>query len=197
MGVSPSGVHDETTLVSSDSLGECLWSFVDDDVSPSFGAWHAGVDNLRRVDIVPDLWDDCFGLETGLTGLTLDRRTINSQVTEVAEQFLSSVLRSDQLEELWSVIDECCPGETRLEDGVGEQSDKERDVGLMLAQLDLSTHLDTSDSELDESSEHLSAGDLVGRTADTALDQERVVVRLNYQLSSFARTHSDLRSGVT
>jgi hypothetical protein len=182
VGVSPGGVHDETALVGSNGLGECLGSFVDDDVSPSLGAWHAGVDDLRRVHIVPDLWNDCLGLETGLTGLTLDRGAVDGQISEVAKQFLSSVLRSDQLEELWSVIDERRPGETRLEDGVREQSNKERDVGLILAQLGSLTHLDTSDSELDKSPEHLSSGDLVRGTADTALDQERVVVRLDRQL---------------
>jgi hypothetical protein len=103
---------------------------------------------------------------------------------------LSSVLRSDKLEELWSVIDECRPGETRLENGVREQSDKERNVGLMLAQLGSLTHLDTSDSELDESPEHLSSSDLVRSTADTALDQERVVVRLDRQL---LKSHQDSR----
>lgn len=40
------------------------------------------------------------------------------------------------------------------------------------------TYLDTTDSELDKSSKHLSAGDLVGGTADGALDQQRVVVGL-------------------
>jgi hypothetical protein len=42
-----------------------------------------------------------------------------------------------------------------------------------------SANLDTSDSELDESSEHLPASDLVVGTAARDLDEERVVVRLH------------------
>jgi len=57
---------------------------------------------------------------------------------------------------------------------MGEKTDDEGDVCL-----------DTSDTELNERSEHLSSGNLKRGTADGALDEQRVVVR------------GDLRTGVT
>lgn len=48
------------------------------------------------------------------------------------------------------------------------------------------THLDTSNSELDEGSEHLSSCDLICGTTDGALDQEGVVVGL--QISTYPST---------
>ena len=40
------------------------------------------------------------------------------------------------------------------------------------------SHLDTSDSELDEGTERLPSGDLIGGSSDGTLDQQGVVVRL-------------------
>lgn len=40
------------------------------------------------------------------------------------------------------------------------------------------TYLDTTNSELYKSTEHLSAGNLVGSTADSALDEQAVIMGL-------------------
>ena len=49
---------------------------------------------------------------------------------------------------------------------MSEEGSKEGNVGL-----------DTTDTELDKSTKHLSASDLVGRTQTCALDKHAVVVR--------------------
>ena len=40
------------------------------------------------------------------------------------------------------------------------------------------THLDTTNTELDESAKHLPARDFIRRSTDSDFDQQRVVVRL-------------------
>jgi hypothetical protein len=59
---------------------------------------------------------------------------------------------------------------------VGKESNKERNVGL-----------DTSNSEFNQGSKHLSSGDLVGSTTDGTFDEQRVVVGSNLS-SSVSRT---------
>ena len=48
----------------------------------------------------------------------------------------------------------------------------------ILLDLSASAYLDTTNTELDKSTEHLSAGNLVGGTTDRALDKQTVIVRL-------------------
>ena len=55
---------------------------------------------------------------------------------------------------------------------MGKESNKERNVGL-----------DTSNSEFDQSSKHLSSGDLVSGSTDGTLDEQRVVVGSNLSTS--------------
>lgn len=172
VGVSPGGVHDKTTLVVSNGSSESLGALVDNDVSPSVLAGNGSVDILSLT--IGDLRNDGLGSETGLSSLTLDRGSVDGEISKVLQEFLGSVLGSNKLEKLGSVVNERGPGETRLEDRVSKESDEEGNVGL-----------DTSNSELDESSEHLSSGDLEGGSRDGTLDEQRVVVG------------SDLRSSVS
>jgi hypothetical protein len=58
-----------------------------------------------------------------------------------------------------------CPGLAADEDIGSQQAEEERDVGL-----------DTTDTELDEGAEHLAPSHLVGRAANSALDEQTVVV---------------------
>ena len=55
---------------------------------------------------------------------------------------------------------------------MGEERGKEGDVGLQ-----------TTDTELDERTEHLAARDFVGGSANRALDEQRVVVRSDLSTS--------------
>jgi hypothetical protein len=82
----------------------------------------------------------------------------------------------DQLEQLGGVINECSPGLARFEYRVGKESNEERDVGL-----------DTSNSEFDQCSKHLSSGNLVSGTTDGTLDKQRVVMGSDLS-SSVSRT---------
>lgn len=70
------------------------------------------------------------------------------------------------MEELGCVVDEGRPGLVAAEDLVAEYPEEEGNVGLY-----------TSDSELDQRSEHLSSGHLERGTFHRDLDQQRVVVR--------------------
>lgn len=144
-----------TTLVVSNRLGKRLGTFIDDDVSPTILARLARVDNLGRVVVVANDGNHRLGLETGFAHLTHDGRAVDAEVAQVRKEFLRTVLRLDKLEELGSVIDKRGPGFARLKHLVREETDKEGNVGL-----------DTADTELDERSEHLAAGDFVGGTAD-------------------------------
>lgn len=172
MGISPSSVHDQTSLVSPDGFCECLGTFIDDNVSPTVLAWSRSINDLGGVGIVGNGRDQSLGLESRFSHLTLDGRSIDRQVSKVSEQLLSSVLGLDKLEQLRGVVDECRPGFTGFKDRVGKESNQERNVGL-----------DTSDSEFDQGSEHLSSSDLVGSTTDGTFDEQRVVVGSNLSTS--------------
>jgi hypothetical protein len=176
-----------TTLVASNGLGKCLWTLVDNDVSPTFLTWDRRVDGLAG--IVDNDWEQGLGLETWFTLLTLDGRAVDGDISEVGEELLSSVLGCDELEQLGCVVDEGSPGLSGLKYRVSEQSDDEGDVGLTSVSdrtaKRYQTHLDTSDTELYQSSDHLPPCNFISRTTDRALDEQRVVVR------------GDLRSGVT
>ena len=69
-------------------------------------------------------------LELGLADLALDLATIDSEVTKVCEELLSTVLGADQVEESGCVVDEGCPALSVNEGGVSEELDQEGDVGL-------------------------------------------------------------------
>ena len=131
--------------------------------------------------------------------MALDRATVDSKVAEVSEQLLRAVLALDELEEVGRVVDELMfgdeyetsigkanthgsPGLATNEDIVRQQTEQEGDVGLAYirkcsqTQTPL-THLDTTNTELDERTQHLPTRHFVRRAADRALDKQTVVVR--------------------
>lgn len=130
VGISPGRVHNQTTRVRTNSLGECFGAFVDDNVPPTFLTRLAGVQFLGRVLSILQRGNSGFVLETGLTVLTLDGTAVDSEVTKVGQKLGSSVLTGDQLEEIGSIIDEGSPCLSAFEYRVGEKSDQEGDVGL-------------------------------------------------------------------
>lgn len=163
MGVTPGGVHDKSTGVSADSLCKGLGALVDDNVAPTPLVGDRGVDSVALC--VGDGGDESLSLEAWLTALALDGRAVDDKVAKVSKELLGTVLRLDELEELGCVVNEGGPGLARLEHWVGEETDNEGDVGL-----------DTTDTELDQCTQHLPASNLVGGTGNGALDEQRVVV---------------------
>ncbi|KAH3663370.1 hypothetical protein OGAPHI_005360 [Ogataea philodendri] len=163
VGVSPSSVHDHTTVKGSDLVGKSLWTVVQQVLSERF--WRSRLDvDLPAVHVVDD-WDIGLSVQLWQANLTLDRGSIDTEVGKVRQQLLSSVLGLNHLEQRWGVVDKSGPTVTRNERWVGQQSKQERNVGL-----------DTSNSELDQRSNHLSSGNLVVRTRSGTLDQHGVVV---------------------
>jgi hypothetical protein len=163
MGITPGGIHEKSTLIGTNSLGKCLWALLNKDVSPTLGAW------LRSIELAAILimkfWNDDLALELWLTNLALDARTVDGNITKICKQLLSTVLGANQVEELWSIIDESCPAVSINEGWVRKERCEERNVGL-----------DTTDAELNQSSQHLAPGDFVGGTVASALDQHGVVI---------------------
>jgi len=100
-------------------------------------------------------------VKSGFSLLTLDRRSVDDQVSEVTEKLLSTVLRGDEVEEFGSVIDESSPGVSFDVGRVGENSEEERNVGL-----------DSTNTELDESTKHLSSSDFESGTSGSAFDEK-------------------------
>lgn len=162
MGITPGSIHEKAALVLADSLGKALGTLFEEDVSPAF------LGRLRGIDLgtvgSEDLGHDDLALEFGLSNLSLDGAAVDGNVSEVGKQLLASVLAAEQVKQLRSVIDECGPAVAFDECGMSEQTGKERDVGL-----------DTTDAELDKSTEHLSACDFVGRTVAGTFDQHGVI----------------------
>ena len=137
---------------------------LDDDVPPALGAGDVGVDRLA-VGVL-DLGHDDVALELGLADLAHDLAAVDGEVAEVGKKLLCAVLAANKLEQLRSVVDESGPAVALDEGRVCEQGSEEGNVGL-----------DTTDAELDQSTKHLSASDLVRRTKTCALDKHAVVVR--------------------
>ena len=164
VGVTPCGVHDETALVVADGLRKALRALLEEDVPPTLLAWLGCVDLVAA--LVGKNGDGDLALELGLTNLTLDLTAVDSEVAEVCKQLLSTVLRANKVEQSGCVIDEGCPALPVDEGRVSEELDQERDVGLH-----------TTDTELNQRTKHLSAGNLVRGTTACALDQHGVVMR--------------------
>lgn len=163
VGVTPGGIHEKSTLVVTDSLGEGLGALLKDDVSPSLLVGQAGVDLLAsRVD---ELRDGDLTLELGLADLALDAAAVDGNVAKVSQQLLGTVLAANEVEELRSVVDEGGPAVSIDESGVGEKGSQEGDVGL-----------DTSDTELNQGTQRLSAGNLVCAGMCGQLGKHAVVV---------------------
>jgi hypothetical protein len=165
VGITPGRVHDQASGILANSLGERLWSLLDDDVPPALSARLSRVERRTVRVLALERWDDDLIGQAGLAGLTLDRAAVDGDITEVREDLLGTVLALNEAEEVRRVVDESCPGLAADEDVVGEQAEEEGDVGL-----------DTTDTELDECTQHLATGYFVGRAADGDLDEKRVVV---------------------
>ena len=163
MGVSPSRVHEKSTLVLADSLREGLGSLFENDVSPSLGAGcrsvnllSGGVDKLRDLDL---------SFELGLSNLSLDAATIDGNVTKVGKQLLGTVLAANEIEQLRGIVDESSPASSINKGRVSKKRSQERDVGS-----------DTSNTELDQRSENLSTSNLVSGTMASTLRKHGVVM---------------------
>lgn len=110
MGVTPGGVHDEDSRVVADGLGESLGSLLLDDVTPSSEAGLGGVERLGLVLGVDEGGDGDVLEESRLSDLSLDRRSVDDEVSEVGEDLLGSVLTRDEVEKGGSVVDELRSG---------------------------------------------------------------------------------------
>ncbi len=162
VSITPSGIHEKTSLVLANGLGKGLGALLDDDVSPALLARLADVDlGTIRSD---DLRNDDVALKLGLTNLTLDGAAVDGNVAEVGEQLLASVLAAKEIKERRGVVDEGSPAVALDEGGMGEQTGQEGNVGL-----------DTTDTELNEGTENLSTGDFVGGAVAGTLDQHGIV----------------------
>jgi hypothetical protein len=124
VGITPGSVHDEHTWVLADSLGKCLRTFLNDDVAPTDLAWHRSVErsSLRIVTVGEFRYLDLL-LEAGFSlmvcqnkaklifkganyHLALDGAAVHSEIAQVAEKLLGTVLSLDELEEFGCVVDE-------------------------------------------------------------------------------------------
>jgi hypothetical protein len=118
MGVTPGSVHEKTSLVLSDGLGESLWALLNNDVSPALLARFSGVNLLSSV--VEELWHDDFALEFRLADLALDTGTIDSNICQVGKQLLGTILAANEIEKLGGIIDEGSPACAFDKSGVSE-----------------------------------------------------------------------------
>lgn len=164
VSITPGGVHDETALVGAHCLGEGLRTLAVDDLLPASGAGLGHVDEFAG--IVVQLGEDDLALEFRLTDLTLDAAAIDSQVTQVGQQLLGTVLAADQGKQLRGVVDEGGPAGAFNESWVAQQRGQEGNVSL-----------DTTDTELHQGTQHLAARNLVGGSQTGTLDQHGVIVR--------------------
>lgn len=166
VSISPGGVHEQTTLVLANGLGEGLGALLEENVSPSLLARLADIDLLTIG--VDDLRENNLTLELGLANLSLDRAAVDGDVSKIGQQLLGTVLATNEVKELRGIINKGSPAVAVDEGGVGEKRGKERDICL-----------DASDTELDQGTEDLSTSNFIGRAVACALDQHGVVVRSN------------------
>ena len=107
MSITPGGVHDEDTRIRTNGFGEGLGTFLDNDVTPTKLAGEGCIQ--RRpfgVFAALEFGNNNLVLETRFSLLTFDGAAVDSEVSEVGEQFLCTVLALDELEKLGSIIDE-------------------------------------------------------------------------------------------
>src|ERR1700759_3335932 len=107
MCISPGGVHDETAWIFANCLGKCSWTLIDENISPSLVAWFGGIKlgAVRKAD----LWHDNLALEFGFAHLAFDLTSVDSNISEVCQQFLGTILTANKCKQLWSVVDESSP----------------------------------------------------------------------------------------
>lgn len=138
MGITPGGVHDQAALVGANSLGECLGAVLDKNVSPSLSAGNRCVHQLARV--VVDLGNRNLALELGLSNLTLDLAAVDSEISQVCEELLCTVLRADEVEEGGRVVDEGCPALSVDKCRMCEELDQKWNICQNLKSASLSYH---------------------------------------------------------
>lgn len=152
MSITPSCVHEKASFVLADGLCESLWPLVDENVSPSFLAWHTSIDLLSSV--VEEFRHDDLALELGLSNLPLNRTSIDGDVAKVREltiqlvqkgseadetyKFLGTVLTANKVEQLGGIINESGPAGSLNECRMGKKGSQEWNVGL-----------DSTDTEFD------------------------------------------------
>jgi hypothetical protein len=179
MGISPGCVHNEATLVLANSLGKCFRALFNDDVPPASFARHGCIDYLALV--VNDLRDDDVPFEFRLSNLSLDLATVDSEVSEVGEQLLSTVGAANEREklrsnrrQLWKyyyleihsrVVNERRPASSLNKCRMGKEGSEERNVGLH-----------TTDTEFNQRTKHLPTDYLVCRSVAAAFDKHAIIV---------------------
>ena len=69
MGITPSGIHDESAGILANGLGERFGSLLDNDVAPSNFAWLATIERWTSLWVLTILQvgNDYLRLETGLS----------------------------------------------------------------------------------------------------------------------------------
>lgn len=162
VSITPGSVHEKASLVRANGLGKGLGALLNNNVSPALLARLADV-NLGAIR-ADNFRDDDVALELGLTDLALDGASVDSNVTEVSKELLGSVLAAEEVKQLGGIVDERGPAVALNKGRVGEETRKERNVGL-----------ETANAEFDQGTENLSASNFVGRTVASTLDQHGVV----------------------
>ena len=123
---------------------------LNDDVTPSSLAGNDGIErgSVGVVAILEGRNDDLI-FKTWFATLSFDGTAIDGKISEVSEEFLGPVLTLDKFEKLGGIVDKlltanvnkyeirekggvtyCCPGLSADEDVMGEQSEKEGNIGL-------------------------------------------------------------------
>ena len=119
MSIPPGCIHDQTAFVGTYSLRKCFRPLFVNDLLPPFGAWRRNV-NIFAVGI-KHFGHDNFSFELGIANLTFDAAAVDSKVSKILQQFLTTILTSDQLEEFGSVIDKRGPAVSINEGRMSEE----------------------------------------------------------------------------
>jgi hypothetical protein len=119
MSITPSCVHEKTTLVLSDGLSECFRAFLNNNVSPTLLARYRSVNLLPS--LIKEFWHDDITLELRLSNLSLDAASVDGKVSQVSQQLLGTILAANEIEQLRGIIDESSPAVAINEGRVSEQ----------------------------------------------------------------------------
>jgi hypothetical protein len=118
MGVTPRRVHEKAPLILPDGCGKSFGAFLNKNVSPALGGRYTSI-NLRS-RFVKEFWHDDVAFELGLSNLSFDAATVDCKVSQVRQQLLATVLATNQVEELGSIIDKSGPAGAFDERGMGQ-----------------------------------------------------------------------------
>lgn len=107
MSVSPSCIHDKRAWVLPDRFGEGLWTVLDDDITPTHLTRQCGVDGWAiYVVTILQLGNNNITFKARFTRLTLDRASVDCEISKISQELLSTVLALYKFEELRSIVDE-------------------------------------------------------------------------------------------